>query len=58
MEPGETGQHGAAAPRPVEKEQKVGAETVMLLHQHTEESTALVNGLARETALSEVKIVF
>ena len=55
MEPGEIGQPGAAARRPVEKEQKVGAETVMPLQQHMEETSVLANGLARETALSVSK---
>ena len=50
MEPGEIGQPGAAAPRPVEKEQKVGAETVMLLQQHMEETSVLANGLALVSA--------
>ena len=50
-EPGAVGQPGAAAPRPVEKERKAGAEAVMLLQQHMEETSVLANRLARETAL-------
>ena len=55
MDPGAVGQRGVAAPRPVEKEQKAGVETVILLQQHMEEKSVLVNGMTRETALS-VKI--
>ena len=51
MEPGAVGQPGAAALRLVEKGQKAGAEAVMLLPQHMEETSVLAGGLARETAL-------
>ena len=52
MEPGEIGRHGAAAPKPVEKERRAGAGIAIPLQQLTEERSVQGRGRIRKTVLS------
>ena len=47
MEPGEIGRHGAAAPKPVEKERRAGAGIAIPLQQLTEERSVQGREMAK-----------